>query len=135
MIFLPQSLDKTKLSTGAICTAIIKDIERDSTVCSGLEAQARQVKEVLVRSSRAGAKHLLMIEEAHDLSITTLKYLKRFYEIESDDGFGRVLSIADRATGNAHQAGRVAIPGSARVHQSPGRWPRCRRSTTTSGVM
>lgn len=92
-LIFPQSLDKTKLSTGAICTAIIKDIERDSTVRSGLEAQARQVKEVLVRSSRAGAKHLLMIEEAHDLSITTLKYLKRFYEIESDDGFGRVLSI------------------------------------------
>jgi type II secretory pathway predicted ATPase ExeA len=60
---------------------------------SSLESQARQVKEVLLRSSRAGFKHLLMIEEAHDLSIQTLKYLKRFYETESDDGFGKVLAI------------------------------------------
>ena len=92
-LIFPHTLDKSKLSTGSICTAIIKDLEADSTVKSSLESQARQVKDVLLRSSRAGAKHLLMIEEAHDLSIQTLKYLKRFYEIESDDGFGKVLSI------------------------------------------
>ena len=92
-LIFPHTLDKSKLSTGNICTAIVNDIEPDSTVRSSLESQARQVKDVLLRSSRAGAKHLLMIEEAHDLSIQTLKYLKRFYEIESDDGFGKVLSI------------------------------------------
>lgn len=92
-LIFPHTLDKTKLSTGSICTAIVKDIEPDTTVRSSLEAQARQVKEVLLRSARAGFKHLLMIEEAHDLSIQTLKYLKRFHEIESDDGFGKVLSI------------------------------------------
>lgn len=92
-LIFPHTLDKTKLTTGSICTAIVKDIEPDSPVRSSLEAQARQVKDVLLRSSRAGFKHLLMIEEAHDLSIQTLKYLKRFYEIESDDGFGKVLSI------------------------------------------
>jgi len=92
-LILPHTLDKTKLSTGSLCTAIVKDIEPDTTLRSSLEAQARQVKEVLLRSARAGFKHLLMIEEAHDLSIQTLKYLKRFHEIESDDGFGRVLAI------------------------------------------
>lgn len=92
-IIFPQTLDKSKLSTGAICTAIIKDLEPETTVRSSLEAQARQVNEVLLRSSRAGFKHVLMIEEAHDLSVQTLKYLKRFYEIESDDGFGKVLAI------------------------------------------
>lgn len=92
-LIFPQALDKTKLSTGAICTAIVKDLEPESAVTSGLESQARQVKRVLLQSARAGFKHVLMIEEAHDLSIQTLKYLKRFYEIESDDGFGKVLSI------------------------------------------
>lgn len=92
-VIFPHTLDKTKLSTGAICTAIVKDLEPETTLRSSLEAQARQVKDVLLRSSRAGFKHLLMIEEAHDLSIQTLKYLKRFYEIESDDGFGKVLAI------------------------------------------
>ena len=92
-IIFPQALDKSKLNTGAICTAIIKDLEPDTGVRSSLEAQARQVKEVLLRSARGGAKHVLMIEEAHDLSIQTLKYLKRFYEIESENGFGKVLAI------------------------------------------
>ncbi len=92
-LIFPHTLDKSKLSTGNICMAIINDLESDSKVKSSLEAQARQVKDVLLRSSRAGAKHLLMIEESHDLSVQTLKYLKRFYEIESDDGFGKVLSI------------------------------------------
>lgn len=92
-VIFPHTLDKTKLSTGQICQAIIRDIEEDSQIRSSLEAQSRQVKEVLLRSSRAGNKHVLMIEEAHDLSIQTLKYLKRFHEIESDDGFGKVLSI------------------------------------------
>lgn len=92
-LIFPHTLDKSKLSTASICTAIVRDIAPESTVRPSLEAQARQVKEVLLRSSRAGFKHLLMIEEAHDLSINTLKYLKRFYEIESDDGFGKVLSI------------------------------------------
>lgn len=92
-IIFPQSLDKTKLSTGAICAAIVKDLEPDTPIRSSLEAQARQVKDVLQRSARAGFKHVLMIEEAHDLSVQTLKYLKRFYEIESDDGFAKVLSI------------------------------------------
>jgi len=92
-LVFPHTLDKSKLSTGNICMAIVNDLEPDSKVKSSLEAQARQVKDVLLRSSRAGAKHLLMIEESHDLSVQTLKYLKRFYEIESDDGFGKVLSI------------------------------------------
>lgn len=92
-LIFPRSLDKKKLSTGAICTAIINDIEPEAKVMSSLEAQARQVERALIASARASFKHVLMIEEAHDLSIQTLKYLKRFYEIEAEDGFGRMLSI------------------------------------------
>lgn len=92
-LIFPQTFDKTKLNTSAIGHAIINDLEPDTPVKQKLESVARQVQEVLLRSARAGFKHVLMIEEAHDLSITTLKYLKRFNEIESDDGFGKVLSI------------------------------------------
>ena len=42
-------------------------------------------------SSRAGNTHVLMIEEAHDLGVKTLKSLKRFWELE--DGFKRLLAI------------------------------------------
>ena len=46
---------------------------------------------MLRESRRAGNRHVLIIEEAHGLSIPTLKHLKRFYELE--DGFNRLLSI------------------------------------------
>jgi type II secretory pathway predicted ATPase ExeA len=92
-LIFPQTFDKSKLNTQGIGAAIVNDIQPDTPIKLKNEAIARQVKEVLLRSARAGFKHVLMIEEAHDLSITTLKYLKRFNEIESDDGFGKVLSI------------------------------------------
>lgn len=92
-LIFPQTFDKSKLNTSAIGAAIISDIEPDTRVPQKNEAVARAVRKALLASARAGFKHVLMIEEAHDLSITTLKYLKRFNEIESDDGFGKVLSI------------------------------------------
>jgi type II secretory pathway predicted ATPase ExeA len=90
MIF-PRALDKTRLTTGAICQAIINDIAPGETVRSSLEAQARQVEKLLLESARADYSHVLVIEEAHDLTIQTLKYLKRFYELE--DGFKKLMSI------------------------------------------
>lgn len=90
-VIFPQTLDKSKLRTGNICQAIINDLAPGTTMRSSLEGQARQVRDVLLASAQAECTHVLMIEEAHDLSIQTLKYLKRFYEIE--DGFRRLLSI------------------------------------------
>ena len=58
---------------------------------SSQEAKARQAQKMLAESSRAGNSHVLVIEEAHDLSIQTLKVLKRFWELE--DGFKRLLAI------------------------------------------
>ena len=92
-LIFPQTFDKSKLNTSAIGAAIISDIEPDTRVPQKNEAVARAVRKALLASARAGYKHVLMIEEAHDLSITTLKYLKRFNEIEAEDGFGKVLSI------------------------------------------
>lgn len=92
-LIFPQTFDKSKLNTSAIGAAIINDIEPDTRVPQKNEAVARVVRKALLASARAGFKHVLMIEEAHDLSITTLKYLKRFNEIEAEDGFGKVLSI------------------------------------------
>lgn len=90
-VIFPQTLDKTKMSTGNICQAIIGDLATGTKARIALEAQARQVRDVLLASARAECSHVLVIEEAHDLSISTLKYLKRFYELE--DGFKKLLSI------------------------------------------
>lgn len=87
----PRSIDKGVLTASAICHAIIDDLNPGSKVPRSLEAQARHVERVLTESSRAGNSHVLVIEEAHDLNIQTLKYLKRFWELE--DGFKKLLAI------------------------------------------
>lgn len=89
-IIFPRTLDRTRLTASAICDAIVQDVS-DARVCRSFEAKCRQVEKVLTESSRAGWSHVLMIEEAHDLDIRTLKYLKRFWELE--DGFKRLLGV------------------------------------------
>lgn len=87
----PRLIDKGTLTAGAICEAIIDDLRPGEKVRRSLEGKARQVEKLLIDSSRAGNVHCLVIEEAHDLSISTLKFLKRFWELE--DGFKKLLSI------------------------------------------
>ncbi|MDA8258358.1 MAG: AAA family ATPase [Betaproteobacteria bacterium] len=87
----PRSIDKGVLTASAISHAIIDDLNPGAKFPRSLEAQARLVERVLTESSRAGNSHVLIIEEAHDLNISTLKYLKRFWELE--DGFKKLLAI------------------------------------------
>ena len=87
----PQTIDRSRLTAGSICDAIIEDLSASERPRRTLEAKARQVRRVLSESARAGAAHVLMIEEAHDLALPTLKYLKRFWELE--DGFTRLLGV------------------------------------------
>jgi type II secretory pathway predicted ATPase ExeA len=89
-VITPRCVDKTRIATGTICDAIINDCSTE-TPRRTQEAKARQVERILTNSSRSGYNHVLMIEEAHDLSVQTLKYLKRFWEME--DGFKKLLSI------------------------------------------
>ncbi len=89
-MIVPRCIDKSRLTTGMICDAIVADCSTESPRRT-LEGKARQVERILTNSSRSGWNHVLVIEEAHDLSIATLKYLKRFWELE--DGFKKLLAI------------------------------------------
>lgn len=89
-VISPRIIDKSRLTASSICDAIIQDCSGESPKRT-LEAKARQIERILTNSSRAGWSHVLMIEEAHDLHIQTLKYLKRFWELE--DGFKKLLAI------------------------------------------
>jgi type II secretory pathway predicted ATPase ExeA len=89
-VISPRIIDKERLTAALICDAIIADCSTEHPKRT-LEAKARQVERILTNSSRSGYSHVLMIEEAHDLSIQTLKYLKRFWEME--DGFKKLLAI------------------------------------------
>jgi len=89
-VIQPASLDKTRLTAEHIADAIVGDISQEP-VKRTREAKARHIQKLLTGSSRAGNSHVLIIEEAHDLSVQTLKYLKRFWELE--DGFRKLLAI------------------------------------------
>ncbi|MBI4714417.1 MAG: ExeA family protein [Nitrospirae bacterium] len=90
LVVFPQMVDKTRLTAPAICDSIILDISSEKPRIK-LEDKSRQVQRLLLDRSKAGYRHVLIIEEAHDLSVSTLKYLKRFYELE--DGFRKLLGI------------------------------------------
>jgi type II secretory pathway predicted ATPase ExeA len=90
LVIYPQMIDKTKLTAGSICDAIIQDISNEKCRVK-LEDKTRQVQRLLMDRAKSGYRHVLIVEEAHDLKPQTLKYLKRFYELE--DGYRKLLGI------------------------------------------
>ncbi|MFZ5659165.1 MAG: ExeA family protein [Pseudomonadota bacterium] len=79
------------LKAAAIADAIIHTLAPLERPKRGMEAKSRQLHRLLRDSRKAGYSHALIIEEAHGLSIPTIKHLKRFHELE--DGFKKLLSI------------------------------------------
>lgn len=77
----PQIIDKTRLTSSMITEAIIYDLLPDAKIRRTSEGKERQAQTLLRDSHKAGKRHVLVIEEAHDLSIHTLKLLKRYWEI------------------------------------------------------
>ncbi len=90
LVIYPQIIDKRRLSAASICDAIIMDISDESPRIK-LEQKTRQVQRLLLSRSKNNYRSCLMIEESHDLNVNTLKYLKRFYELE--DGYKKLLGI------------------------------------------
>ena len=81
------------LKSAHICEAILEEISPAAKPARSSEARFRQVHRALRESAKMGNKHLLIIEEAHSLPVPTLKHLKRFFELEGDGGFDKLLSI------------------------------------------
>ncbi len=90
LVIYPQMIDKTRLNASSVCDAVIQDVSSEKCK-SKLEDKTRQVQRLLQDRSKAGYRHVLVVEEAHDLKIQTLKYLKRFHELE--DGYRKLLGI------------------------------------------
>ncbi len=85
-----ERLGKTLRSTH-IAEAILRTVVPLETVASSPEARFGQVHRALSASKRAGNSHVLIIEEAHDLSTPLLKHLKRY--IELTDGLTPLIGI------------------------------------------
>ena len=79
------------LKAASIADAIIYALSPLAKPRISMEAKGRQLHQILKDSRRAGFSHCLIIEEAHGLSVPTLKHLKLFLELE--DGFKKLLSV------------------------------------------
>ncbi len=85
-----DSVGKT-LRSHHIAEAIMAAVAPLAKPKSSPEARFRQLHESLRDSARSGHAHVLVIEEAHSLPMTTLKHLKRFRELK--DGLRPLLSV------------------------------------------
>ena len=74
-----------------IVGAVVRNLAPNKPLRSSLEARTHQMHQLLKEGASDGRKHVVVIEEAHDLATPTLKAMKRFYEQE--DGFKKLLSI------------------------------------------
>jgi len=90
IVIFPKMIDKTRVNSSSICDAIIMDLSEQPPKRT-MEAKSRQVHTLLLERAKQGFRSVLILEEAHDLTVNTLKYLKRFQELE--DGYRKLLGI------------------------------------------
>lgn len=68
------------LKAGDILAAGVCSLAPNTLIKQSIEARTRQFVKLLEDSITAGNRHLLVIEEAHDLPVATLQHLKRLHE-------------------------------------------------------
>jgi type II secretory pathway predicted ATPase ExeA len=90
LVIEPEIIDKSLLTSEMIYVALADELGMNK-IPQGLEQRARAIKRALKNSLKAGNKHVLLIEEAHDLTDNVIKYLKRIWELS--DGFHKLISI------------------------------------------
>ena len=87
-----EQLDRENLTAGRIMDALLADLAGKGVASSrGREAKTRDIKKMLASMHEQGQSAVLIIDEAHALHPSTLRALKRLYEIE--DGFTKLISI------------------------------------------
>lgn len=89
-VIFPIIVDKGRITPASLIDAIILDISEERPKMR-LEQKTRQALRLLRNRATSGRKQVLIIEEAHLLSVPAMKALKQIYELE--DGFGRLMGI------------------------------------------
>jgi len=86
-----EQLDREELTITRVMDALLRDFAGRRVGSMNREAATREVKAMLTGLHGQGKRSVLMIDEAHALNPSTLRGLKRLYEIE--DGFEKLLGI------------------------------------------
>jgi len=86
-----RSARRRTMGARDIASAIVHTLAPHDPVRQDSQARFRQVHGLLGESHRQGSKHCLIIEEAHDLPVATLRHLKRYLELR--EGHVPLLSV------------------------------------------
>lgn len=81
-LIMPASLDRTGLTEGALAGAICRHLsagERDS-IPSSMEERSEKARQLLVDAADAKLHPVLVVDEAHDLSLEGLIAIKRIWD-------------------------------------------------------
>lgn len=79
------------VTAGHICESILTALGQKSTNNLSAQGLFRLTHNALKASHQLGYRHVLLLDEGHDLPDTLFRHLKRFYELKS--GVNRLLSI------------------------------------------
>lgn len=83
-------IEAGELRAAHLCEAIVNAVSTER-LRNSVEARSKQMVRLLSASAKAGFNHVLLVEEAQDMSKTLLKYCKRLWEME--DGFTRLMGV------------------------------------------
>ncbi|WP_138552758.1 ExeA family protein [Pseudoalteromonas rubra] len=89
ILIQPARLDRRKITAESISTAICRALQIKHRPSA--EERDAAIEDALIESSNNGHLHLMVIDEAHDLSADVIKLLKRIWELTH--GFRRVMGI------------------------------------------
>lgn len=89
-IIEPARIDRSRIGANTISESIMRELQVNKKAKSSEERDAI-IRDVLTQSYKAGNRHVLVIDEAHDLPDEVIKQLKRIWELA--DGFTKFIGI------------------------------------------
>jgi len=89
-IIEPARIDRSEISANTISESIMRELQVNKKPKSSEDRDAI-IRNVLTQSYKAGNRHVLVIDEAHDLADEVIKQLKRIWELA--DGFTKFIGI------------------------------------------
>ncbi|MBZ9612173.1 ExeA family protein [Rheinheimera maricola] len=89
-IIEPARIDRREIGANTISEAIMRELQITKRPRSSEDRDAI-IRKVLTDSYKAGNRHVLVVDEAHDLPDEVIKQLKRIWELA--DGFTKFIGI------------------------------------------
>lgn len=89
-IIEPCRVDRSQINASTVSEAILRELNVPCRTISN-EARDKLIKDTLTASYNDGNRHVLIVDEAHDLPDTVIKQLKRIWELA--DGFKKFIGI------------------------------------------